>query len=72
MPLFDILLIFFLDIQYINTFLHPWTFDEAPLHSFITKQLRQTPPWSAESGKLLVFLLEQNKGNAPNNSLRIA
>ncbi len=32
MPLFFTLLAFLSYIQYIHTFLHPWTFAEAPLH----------------------------------------
>jgi len=39
MPLFYILLIFLSYIQYIHTFLRPWTFAKAPLHSFIAEQL---------------------------------
>ena len=38
MPLFFTLLAFFF-IHYIHTFLHPWTFAEAPLHSLIADQL---------------------------------
>ncbi len=39
MPLFFTLLVFLSYVQYIHTFLHPWTFAEAPLHSLIADQL---------------------------------
>jgi len=40
MPLFFFTLLAFLSfIQYIDTFLHPWTFAEAHLHSLIADQL---------------------------------
>ena len=39
MPLCFTLLAFLSYIQYIHTFLHQWTFAEAPLHSLIADQL---------------------------------
>ncbi len=51
MPLFFTLLAFLSYIQYIHTFLHSWTFAEAPLHFFIAEQLSgRHLPGGAESG----------------------